>query len=80
MELACPRVRTRRGSRGAGPIPGCAALVVWGRGRERPAKLCVQDRGPEDIEVLVLGMTDPDMLDELAHVAGALLGREVSIR
>jgi hypothetical protein len=35
---------------------------------------------PEDIDVLVVGTADPDLLDDLAQTAGGRLGREVNIR
>ncbi len=35
---------------------------------------------PGDIDVLVVGTADPDVLDEVAAAAGERLGREVNIR
>ncbi len=59
-------------------VPGVREAWIYGswaaRYAEQPGPV------PGDIDVLVVGTADPDVLDEVAHAAGERLGREVNIR
>lgn len=59
-------------------VPGVRQAWIYGSWAARYA----QQPGPvpEDIDVLVVGSADLDVLDEVAQEAGSRLGREVSIR
>ncbi len=60
------------------PIEGIREAYVYGswaaRYAEQPGPV------PGDIDVLVVGTVDPDVLDDVAARAGKRLGREVNIR
>jgi len=59
-------------------VPGVREAWIYGSWAARYA----QQPGPVpgDIDVLVVGTTDPDVLDEVAQTAGERMGREVNIR
>ncbi|MGL4174947.1 MAG: MarR family transcriptional regulator [Dermatophilaceae bacterium] len=60
------------------PVAGVREAWVYGSWAARYA----QQPGPVpgDIDVLVVGTVDPDVLDDVARVAALRLGREVNIR
>lgn len=59
-------------------VPGVREAWIYGSWAARYA----QQPGPVpgDIDVLVVGSANPDVLDEVAQAAGQRLGREVNIR
>ncbi|OFE17424.1 hypothetical protein BA895_16585 [Humibacillus sp. DSM 29435] len=59
-------------------VAGVREAWIYGSWAARYAQQ--PDPVPGDIDVLVVGTADPDVLDEVAAAAGKRLGREVNVR